>query len=55
MVLLYPPVSLTARGSAGLGVSVIFVAIHFGALMNPVLLWGPLLLLPLDIPEKQIR
>lgn len=65
MVLLYPPVSLTARGSAGLGVSVIFLAtcwmttlllsIHYGDLMNPVLPWGLLLLLSLNIPEKQIR
>ena len=78
MVWLSPPVPLSARGDAGLGVSVVFLAacwmttlpfpIHYGDLANrrsygpelllarnllPVLLWGLLLLLPLNIPEKE--
>jgi hypothetical protein len=78
VVWLSPPVPLSARGDAGLGVSVVFLAacwmttllfpIHYGDLVNrrssgpklllarnllPVLLWGLLLLLPLNIPEKE--
>jgi hypothetical protein len=71
------PVPFTARGNAGLGVSVVFLAacwmttlllpIHCGDLVNrrppgpellprkplPVLLWGLLLLLPLNIQEEK--
>lgn len=78
MAWLSPPVPLSARGDAGLGVSVVFLAacwmttllfpIHYCDLVNrrssgpelllarnllPVLLWGLLLLLPLNIPEKE--